>query len=331
MSQSQQFANYSNSSQTLKSRVDQLESTTEQTTDDAKQFEAEYLTGIAVAAKTKLADSLIGLLKKSKGVKAAGKVVEDAKKGANQKINDLADNLTSKIPKLDSAAPVLSQTASPEKLAQLKTIANAATEKASGTAEALESAQNEVIDARDAVRVAGEARDSAQALSATRDAELVAKAGGPISSAEQQAATDARLALNEARSGVDSAASRSAAAESNVQTLAQQSQAHAGEAERAATDLKNASSAESEVVPVVSDTEKAIATAAKLEKAAKITKDVEEVSEAGDGADPVGIIFTALTAIATTIIGRRLKVHQNTITSNLPKGATLNFGATLGA
>ena len=69
MSQSQQFANYSNSAQALKSNIDQLGSTEQQTTDDAKQFEAEYLTGIAVAAKTKLADQLVGLLKKSKGVK----------------------------------------------------------------------------------------------------------------------------------------------------------------------------------------------------------------------------------------------------------------------
>ena len=80
MSQSQQFANYSNSAQALKSNIDQLGSTEQQTTDDAKQFEAEYLTGIAVAAKTKLADQLVGLLKKSKGVKKATSVVEDAKK-----------------------------------------------------------------------------------------------------------------------------------------------------------------------------------------------------------------------------------------------------------
>ena len=82
MSQSQRFANYSNSSQALKSSVDQLAETDQQTTDDAKQFEAEYLTGIAVASKTKFVDGVVGLLKKSKRIKQAAKVVEDAKKTA---------------------------------------------------------------------------------------------------------------------------------------------------------------------------------------------------------------------------------------------------------
>ena len=327
MSQSSAFANYSNSAQALKSSVDQLGETDQQTTDDAKQFEAEYLTGIAVATKTKFVDGVVGLLKKSKGVKKAEKVIEDAKKTANKKVNDLADDLTSKIPKLDSNLPVINPTASPDNLAQLKTISDAAAEKAAGTADALESAQNEVIDARDAVRVAGETRDSAETLSATRDAELVAKAGGPISAAEQQSATDARLALNEARSGVESAASRSAAAESNVQNLAQQSEAHTSEAARAAEDLEAARNVEQDVTPAVSDTEKVLADG---EKALKISKDVEEAS-VGEDIDPIGLIVSGIAAIASTLIGRRLKVHQNKITSNLPPAIKLNYTQTLGA
>ena len=327
MSQSSAFANYSNSAQALKSNIDQLGETDQQTTDDAKQFEAEYLTGIAVATKTKFVDGVVGLLKKSKGVKKAEKVIEDAKKTANKKVNDLADDLTSKIPKLDSNLPVINPTASPDNLAQLKTISDAAAEKAAGTADALESAQNEVIDARDAVRVAGETRDSAETLSATRDAELVAKAGGPISSAEQQAATDARLALNEARSGVDSAVSRSTLAEGNVQKLAQQSQAHTSEAARAAEDLEAARNVEQDVTPAVSDTEKVLADG---EKALKISKDVEEGSVAED-IDPIGLIVSGIAAIASTLIGRRLKVHQNKITSNLPPAIKLNYSQTLGA
>ena len=327
MSQSSAFANYSNSAQALKSSVDQLGETDQMTTDDAKQFEAEYLTGIAVATKTKFVDGVVGLLKKSKGVKKAEKVIEDAKKTANKKVNDLADDLTSKIPKLDSNLPVINPTASPDNLAQLKTISDAAAEKAAGTADALESAQNEVIDARDAVRVAGETRDSAETLSATRDAELVAKAGGPISSAEQQAATDARLALNEARSGVDSAVSRSTLAEGNVQKLAQQSQAHTSEAARAAEDLEAARNVEQDVTPAVSDTEKVLADG---EKALKISKDVEEAS-VGEDIDPIGLIVSGIAAIASTLIGRRLKVHQNKITSNLPPAIKLNYTQTLGA
>jgi hypothetical protein len=327
MSQSQRFANYSNSAQALKSSVDQLAETDQQTTDDAKQFEAEYLTGIAVASKTKFVDGVVGLLKKSKRIKQAAKVVEDAKKTANQKVNNLADDLTSRIPRLDNTQPVLNPSASPDNLDQLKSIADDAADKASNTSEALESAQNEVIDSRDAVRVANETRDAAQTISETKDAELIAKAGGPVSSAEQQSATDARIALNNARSGVDSAMSRSASAESRVQDLAQQSQAHTSEAARAAEDLEAARNAEQDVTPALSDTEKVLSDS---EKALKISKGVEESTEAGDE-DPVGLVVTAIAAIASTVIGRRLKVHENQITSNLPPAVKLNYSQTLGA
>jgi hypothetical protein len=327
MSQSQQFANYSNSAQALKSNIDQLGETDKQTTDDAKQFEAEYLTGVAVASKTKFVEGLVGLLKKSKGVKKATAVVEDVKKTANQKINGLADDLTSRIPKLDNTPPITNPSASADNLAQLKGIADDAAEKATNTSEALESAQNEVIDSRDGIRIAKETQDAAQTISETKDAQLVAKAGGPISSAEQQAATDARITLNNARSDVDSAIARSDAAERNVQDLAQQSQAHTAEASRAAEDLEAARNAEQDVTPALSDTEKVLSDS---EKALKISKDVEEGSTAED-IDPVGLIVSAVAAVATTIIGRRLKVHENQITSNLPPAVKLNYSQTLGA
>ena len=327
MSQSQAFANYSNSAQALKSKIDQLGETDQQTTDDAKQFEAEYLTGIAVASKTKFVDGLVGLLKKSKGVKKAAKVVEDAKKTANQKINGLADDLTSRIPKLDNTPPLTNPSASTDNLAQLKGIAKDAAEKASGTSEALESAQNEVIDSRDGIRIAKETQDAAQTISETKDAQLVAKAGGAISVSEQEAATQARLDLNTARSGVDSAIARSDVAERNVQKLAQTSEQHTSEAARAAEDLEAARNVEQDVTPALSDTEKVLADG---EKALKISKDVEEASTAED-IDPVGLIVSAVAAVATSIIGRSLKVHANKITSNLPPAAKINYSQTLGA
>ena len=308
MSQSSAFANYSNSAQALKSKIDQLGETEQQVTDDSKQFEAEYLTGIAVASKTKFVDGLVGLLKKSKGIKKAAKVVEDAKKTANQKINNLADDLTSRIPKLDNTPPITNPSASTDNLAQLKGIADDAAEKAKGTSDALESAQNEVIDSRDGIRLAKEAQDTAQTISETRDAELISKAGGPISSAEQQAATQARLDLNNARSGVDSAIARSDAAEKNVQSLAQQSQAHTAEASRAAEDLEAARNVEEDVTPALSDTDKVLSDG---EKALKISKDIEEGSTAED-IDPIGLLVSGIAAIATTLIGRRLKVHSIT-------------------
>lgn len=191
----------------------------------------------------------------------------------------------------------------------------------------MESAQNEVIDSRDAVKVAGETRDAAQTISETKDAELVAKAGGAISVSEQEAATQARLDLNTARSGVDSAIARSDAAEKNVQSLAQQSQAHTAEAARAAEDLEAARNVEQDVTPALSDTDKVLADG---EKALKISKDVEEGSIAED-VDPVELLVSGIAAIATTLIGRRLKVHENKITSNLPPAVKINYSQTLGA
>lgn len=249
------------------------------------------------------------------------------KKTANQKINGLADDLTSRIPKLDNTPPITNPSASTDNLAQLKGIADDAAEKAKGTSDALESAQNEVIDSRDAVKVAGETRDAAQTISETKDAELVAKAGGAISVSEQEAATQARLDLNTARSGVDSAIARSDAAEKNVQSLAQQSQAHTAEAARAAEDLEAARNVEQDVTPALSDTDKVLADG---EKALKISKDVEEGSIAED-VDPVELLVSGIAAIATTLIGRRLKVHENKITSNLPPAVKINYSQTLGA
>ena len=54
MSESSQFANYSNSSQALESNIDQLRATNTNTTNDANFFESQFLSGIGVHAKTQL-------------------------------------------------------------------------------------------------------------------------------------------------------------------------------------------------------------------------------------------------------------------------------------
>ena len=327
MSESQQFANYSNSAQALKSNIDQLGATDTQVTDDANNFEQQFLIGIGVHAKTQLSEKLIALAKKSKTVKKVANTIKDVK----DTVDDLSKKLTSKIPKLDSTPNPLNPSASPENLKQLKSLSDAAAEKAANTAKAVGDAENEVIDSRDALRTAGETRDAAEALAETRQAGLVAKAGGTIAQSEQDAASAARIAANEARSGVDQAVQRSADAEKNLQSLAQQSTQHEADSLRAAQDLKTAASAEEDIAPVVSGTEKAVADAEKLGKALKVSKDVEEGSVAEDEADPLGLIFTAVTSAVTQIIGRKLKAHENKITSSLPPAAKLSFTSTLGA
>jgi hypothetical protein len=109
MSESSAFANYSNTTQMLQSGVNQLAATDEQITDDKSNFEQQFLIGAALTAKTKAGEKFVGLIKKSKGLKGikekATKAAEDLAKNARQKANDLADQLKSKIPKLDGSPP----------------------------------------------------------------------------------------------------------------------------------------------------------------------------------------------------------------------------------
>jgi len=72
----------------------------------------------------------------------------------------------------------------------------------------------------------------------------------------------------------------------------------------------------------------------KLERDAKIAKDAEEgatASEAGDG--PVGFLLAAAAAVATQIIGRRIKAHENINAGGVGAGIVprLNYSSTIGA
>jgi hypothetical protein len=61
-----QFVNYSNTTQRLKDSVNQLNPTSEQITDDKKNFEQQFFIGLALASKVKATDMAVKLLKNSK-------------------------------------------------------------------------------------------------------------------------------------------------------------------------------------------------------------------------------------------------------------------------
>ena len=64
------------------------------------------------------------------------------------------------------------------------------------------------------------------------------------------------------------------------------------------------------------------------EKALKVTSDIEKASAETSEADPLGLIVTAIAAVATQIIGRKIKAHENLVSPPVPP---TTFSATLGA
>ena len=334
MSESAAYSNYTNTSQRLSQGVNQDAATSSQVVNDRKDFEAQFLVGVGVASKVKLTDMIGKAIKASKTIKNVSKAAESAKNdfgaGVKNVANKVANKLQSKVPKLTKALK-----GDDSNLSQLKDLQTAAEKKAGATKGLLGKAENEVIDSRDGLRVANEARDAAEVESATKDANLVAKAGGAISRTEQAASTAARVALNGARDDVDTAAARAAEAETNVTKLATQSAQHDADAVRAADDVSNAAKAEEDVTAVAETglkVEKVAATAAKVEgtlsKVAKVTKKVEEGGET-DEFDPVQLVGTAIAAIVSAVIGRKIKQHSQLVTggSNLVSSYTSTIGA----
>ena len=129
MSESSAFANYSNTAQQLRNQVDQAGATQTQITDDAKNFEQQFLIGAALAAKVKAVDKFTSLLKKSKTIQSLKGKGEDAArkiaKSAQDRANGVAKDLASKIKGVTQpeAPPVLNPSASPDNLDLLKDVA----------------------------------------------------------------------------------------------------------------------------------------------------------------------------------------------------------------
>jgi len=342
MSGSSAFANYSNTTQQLSNSISQLAPTTKQITDDKTNFEQQFLIGASLMAKAKATDKLAGLFKKSKTIdslkgKAEGEIRKVAK-SAQDRAEGLAKDLVNKVkgvarPEAPST-PDLNPSASPENLEQLKGISDEASETAKGTAKALEDANNDMIDTRQAVKDASDLRDAQEAIVNSNTQRAVSQAGGRISAQQQINDANARSELNDARSGVEAAEQRAQEAEDTRNALSEQLQQHQSTADQAAQDVQKAGSAAKDVETTetaASDTEKALNVTKDVEegeKALKVAKDVEETATATSEADPLGLVFAGLAAIATQIIGRKMKVHQNIISAPVPP---TTFGDTLGA
>lgn len=97
MSESSAFANYSNTTQQLRNAIDQDGASTEQITDDKANFEQQFLIGASLMAKGKATEAFVGLLKKSKNLKALRGKTEDAVKKLAQSAQDRAESVSKEL------------------------------------------------------------------------------------------------------------------------------------------------------------------------------------------------------------------------------------------
>ena len=358
MSGSSAFANYSNTSQQLSDSISQLKPTSTQITNDKANFEQQFLIGAALAAKMKATDKFVGLFKKSKAIsslkdKTEGEI-RNLAESAQSRANEVANNLVNKIKGVKPTdappqpPPTVNPSTSPDDLDTLKDLADTANKKVGDTSKALEKAENEMIDSRDAVKEAYETRDAYQAIVESNSARAVSQAGSTIRQSQQISDSVARKTLNDARNQIESQEARAVRAEQSRNDLAEQLQQHQNTAEEAARDVARASSEETDASEVASkaaeaekitsgvektaaDSEKAIKVTKDLEdgeKALKVTSDIEKASAETSEADPLGLIVTAIAAVATQIIGRKIKAHENLVSPPVPP---TTFSATLGA
>lgn len=358
MSGSSAFANYSNTSQQLSDSISQLKPTSTQITNDKANFEQQFLIGAALAAKMKATDKFVGLFKKSKAIsslkgKAEGEI-RNLAESAQSRANEVANNLVNKIKGVKPTdappqpPPPVNPSTSPDDLDTLKDLSDAANKKVADTSKALEKAENEMVDSRAAVKDAYDTRDAAQAIVESNTQRAVSQAGGTIRQSQQIADANARKTLNDAQNQIESQEERARVAEQSRNDLAEQLQQHQNTAEQAAKDVARASSEETDASAVASkaaqaekiasgiektavDSEKAIKVTKDLEdgeKALKVTSDIEKASVETSEADPLGLIVTAIAAVATQIIGRKIKAHENLVSPPVPP---TTFSATLGA
>ena len=358
MSGSSAFANYSNTSQQLSDSIAQLKPTSTQITNDKANFEQQFLIGAALAAKMKATDKFVGLFKKSKAIsslkgKAEGEI-RNLAESAQSRANEVANNLVNKIKGVKPTdappqpPPPVNPSTSPDDLDTLKDLSDAANKKVADTSKALEKAENEMVDSRAAVKDAYDTRDAAQAIVESNTQRAVSQAGGTIRQSQQIADANARKTLNDARNQIESQEERARVAEQSRNDLAEQLQQHQNTAEQAARDVARASTEETDASAVASkaaeaekiasgvektavDSEKAIKVTKDLEdgeKALKVTSDIEKASVETSEADPLGLIVTAIAAVATQIIGRKIKAHENLVSPPVPP---TTFSATLGA
>jgi len=370
MSESRAFANFSNTSRALQSSAGQQQEgrTFQDTVDDAKNFEQQFLIGMAVHQKAKVGDNLVKLFKGSKKLKSATGLSEDdlaniAKgdfSGVTKKISsDLSKKLQKGISDLRDAKAQRDAKTTLSKIKQdvadrlsaERDAAKTASDDADAEVTRLRGlSQGKSSDLNETARGLRESADSdqAEADAATAARDTLSKTRPTADSTEDDVRLESNpeydAAANDAidkQRIADDSASRATEAE-NVASRQVALEAQQGDAallsHRAASDLASKTSAAEEAEQAATEASgdtgvEALAgqaaNVARLES--KLTK-VEDVSEAAAGeseADPLGLVVAALGAVAATVIGRKIKTHTEVDVS--PPPIQSSYAATLGA
>ncbi len=370
MSESRAFANFSNTSRALQSSAGQQQEgrTFQDTVDDAKNFEQQFLIGMAVHQKAKVGDNLVKLFKGSKKLKSATGLSEDdlaniAKgdfSGVTKKISsDLSKKLQKGISDLRDAKAQRDAKTTLSKIKQ--DVANRLSAERDAAKTASDEADAEVSrlrglsqgksdDMRQTAKGLRDASDADQAAAdaAVKDRDALSKTRPTADSTEDdvrlEANPDYDAAANDAidkqRIADDSAARASSAENAAGEQAGLEGQINdAGlKSVQAAQELASKTSAAEEAEQAATEASGDTGVEALAGQAANVARlesrltKVEDVSEAAAGeseADPLGLVVAALGAVAATVIGRKIKTHTEVDVS--PPPIQSSYAATLGA
>ena len=367
MSGSSAFANYSNTIQGLANSTQQAKPTTTQVTNDAANFEQQFLIQVAYGAKMKAGDKLLGLFKKSKKIEALRGQTEDQLRRLAQSGQDSAAKFSKKIVSkvkgvAESTESSIANTAkavegpdlnllrklrgkAKSKLNQFKdgtskardTLAEAETDVETETAKNVAAKAAEGVAKKAAVDAGMSGGTGADATAAGKAA---TKQGERL--AEKTALRDqAKTALSDSEGRQFISQSDYARADNDVQqgkayiqsvqgtkaATTAGTQGTGGAADDAATAAAKAAAAAPDDAAAAAAA-KAAREAKEAKDALTATKDVEEGAAAESEADPLGLVVAGIAAIATQFIGRKIKAHENEVTA--PPAAP-SYSQTLGA
>ena len=340
---SQAFANYSNTSASLRSTIQgQEQMAGGEREDDRKAFMQEMLQnssqfgkerameeGGAVFANTTAGGAIIKAIT-GKDPQAKQKVAKAAAKKAQQALSDAKGGVDKEGLE---ALRIRSK---------LSNATNAAARDKAAASDARSAVQDEVDALPDAASRSlqtltdrSSALSDAQATATRTSAELAEASKVPLSQAqysppELQRLTDAQEADRAAQADVAAKQSDLDATTSARQAAgdAESRLTAAGSEERtAASAFQDASKAEN----VAKDVED-VARAGRVAKAAGAAEKVAEVGEAADATDnPIGLAIGAITAVVAGILGSKVHVHSAVAPPTLNTSELSSYASTIGA
>mgnify|MGYP003634263737 CR=1 FL=1 len=332
MSESQSFANYSNTSQRLQQGVNQDSPTDSQITNDKKFFNLQFMVGAGVASKVKMTDLIGKALKNSKTIKNAKASADAVVNNFGEGVKNVANNASSKfqgavqkVVKANTSAPDVPP---PPPGVGGSTEAEMRAGSREGLARA--GAGEQPPPPPSGIGGSTEAEMRAGSQEGLARAQLLADRGGPpnigapIGGDPQGEASALARTANPASAG-EKVAQDMAGGDQRLGILGS-----GGDNARAGLTAPT----QEPVTPPAPQPPKVptgdgVGDDTGLVKAEKISKDVEKGSGEEDEFDPVGLIVTAIAGIAATEIGRNIKAHQERITGGItaPNSTTTTLGA----